>query len=110
MHELLVNRIPGVFERLTEVNENETRASRPILPVAVDQKNNRADWPLTVPEVAERLRVGRRWVYEHAEQLGVYRAGKYLRFDWSRVTERLRSGTVSAGKLGSQPNDLSERP
>ena len=61
-----------------------------------------------MPEVAERLRVGRKWVYEHADQLGAYRAGKYLRFDWGRVTERLRLGAVSVGKLGSQPNDLSE--
>jgi excisionase family DNA binding protein len=45
---------------------------------------------LTVEEVAVRLRVSRNWVYTHASQLGVYRLGKYLRFSWSTVLERLR--------------------
>lgn len=44
---------------------------------------------LTVAEVASRLRVKSSWVYEHAQDLGVYRLGKYLRFSWDKVIERL---------------------
>jgi hypothetical protein len=44
---------------------------------------------LTVEEVAVRLCVSRNWVYTHASELGVYRLGKYLRFSWSTVLERL---------------------
>ena len=53
---------------------------------------------LTVEDVAMRLRVKLSWVYSHADDLGVYRVGKYLRFSWNRVLERLE-------KLGQQPND-----
>jgi hypothetical protein len=59
---------------------------------------------LTVPEVAERLRVKLSWVYTHADLLGAYRLGKYLRFSWWRVRDRLNQ--AAAGRLGSQPNDL----
>jgi hypothetical protein len=44
---------------------------------------------LTVSEVALRLRVSRNWVYNHAPSLGVYHLGKYLRFSWPKVLERL---------------------
>jgi hypothetical protein len=44
---------------------------------------------LTVEEVAMRLGVSRNWVYTHASELGVFRLGKYLRFSWARVLERL---------------------
>jgi hypothetical protein len=44
---------------------------------------------LTVEEVAVRLCVSRNWVYNHASEIGVYRLGKYLRFSWPRVLERL---------------------
>jgi predicted DNA-binding transcriptional regulator AlpA len=44
---------------------------------------------LTVEEVAVRLGVSRNWVYGHSSELGVYRLGKYLRFSWPRVLERL---------------------
>jgi hypothetical protein len=44
---------------------------------------------LTVSEVALRLRVSRNWVYNHAHSLGVYHLGKYLRFSWPKVLERL---------------------
>jgi hypothetical protein len=44
---------------------------------------------LTVPELAERLRVGTSWVYSHADILGAYRLGKYVRFSWKRVLGRL---------------------
>jgi hypothetical protein len=66
---------------------------------------------LTVPEVAERLRVGPKWVYTHVDLLGGYKIGKYLRFNWPTVLESLsaaRRGQPQA--LGSQPNDLPEKP
>lgn len=44
---------------------------------------------LTVDEVAARLSVSRNWVYNHASEIGAYRLGKYLRFSWPRVLERL---------------------
>jgi hypothetical protein len=55
---------------------------------------------MTVEEVAARLKVKPSWVYSHAEDLGAYKLGKYLRFSWNRVRERLE-------ELGSKPNDLS---
>jgi len=57
------------------------------------------DTILTVDELARRLRVKPSWVYSHADELGAYRLGKYLRFSWGRVLMHLDSG------LGSQPND-----
>jgi hypothetical protein len=44
---------------------------------------------LKVEEVAARLRVPRSWVYSHATHRGTFRLGKYLRFSWPRVLERL---------------------
>lgn len=44
---------------------------------------------LTVQQVAILLGVTRNWVYTHADDLGAYRLGKYLRFSWPRVVERL---------------------
>jgi hypothetical protein len=37
---------------------------------------------LTVEEVVARLSLKPSWVYTHADQLGAYRLGKYLRFGW----------------------------
>lgn len=50
---------------------------------------------LTVDEMAERLRVKCSWVYDHADELGAYRLGKYLRFSWARVIQRLERVTGS---------------
>ncbi len=47
------------------------------------------DQLLTVDQVATRLSVSRNWVYNHADAIGGYRLGKYLRFSWPRVLERL---------------------
>ena len=44
---------------------------------------------LTVDEIAVRLSVSRNWVYNHADAIWGYRLGKYLRFSWPRVLERL---------------------
>jgi hypothetical protein len=48
---------------------------------------------LTVDDLATRLRVPRSWVYSHSEDLGAYKLGKYLRFSWARVIERLEHVT-----------------
>jgi hypothetical protein len=58
---------------------------------------------LKVDDLAARLQVPRSWVYSHAADLGAYRLGKYLRFDWERVRERL-------SQLGPEPNDPIRRP
>lgn len=50
---------------------------------------------LTVCEVAARLRLKASWVYSHSHQLGAYRLGKYIRFSWPRVLERLDQTTGS---------------
>jgi hypothetical protein len=49
---------------------------------------------LTVNELADWLRVNQSWVYVHADELGVYRLGKYLRFALPRVLERLEAGAI----------------
>jgi hypothetical protein len=59
---------------------------------------------LTVSEVAAKLRVPASWVYSHADELGVYRAGKYLRFDWRVVTERLAAGIGRDAGVPNQPS------
>jgi hypothetical protein len=46
---------------------------------------------LTVEDVAQRLRVKTNWVYRHADDIGVFRLGKYLRFSWPIVMERLKT-------------------
>lgn len=44
---------------------------------------------LKVDDVAKRLQVPRTWVYSHAQELGDYKLGQYLRFDWERVSQHL---------------------
>jgi hypothetical protein len=57
---------------------------------------------LTVEETAKRLRVKKSWVFTHADEIGVFRLGKYLRFSWPRVLECLDRKSRS---LGQSPND-----
>jgi predicted DNA-binding transcriptional regulator AlpA len=50
---------------------------------------------LTLTELAQRLKVSERWVYEKTRRrsqnpLPTIRIGRYLRFDWVRVSEWLR--------------------
>jgi hypothetical protein len=59
---------------------------------------------LTVSEVAIRLRVAPSWVYGHADFLGAFRLGKYLRFDWGRLLQRL------AGQERSLVGVAAQRP
>ncbi len=57
---------------------------------------------MTVEEIAAKLQVKRSWVYTHADALGAYHLGKYLRFSWERVVEKLER---NAAQLVSRPND-----
>jgi hypothetical protein len=59
---------------------------------------------LTVDEVAAKLRLPRSWVYSHADELGAYRAGKYLRFDWRIVTKKLAAGIGRDAGVPKQPS------
>jgi predicted DNA-binding transcriptional regulator AlpA len=50
---------------------------------------------LTLAELAQRLKVSERWVYEKSRKrcqnpLPVIRIGRYLRFDWMSVSAWLR--------------------
>jgi len=50
---------------------------------------------LTVPEVAEMLRVPKSWVYDHVrcdgeDRLPYFKLGKYVRFHLSAIREWLR--------------------
>ena len=65
---------------------------------------------LTVAELATRLRVRTSWVYKHAGDLGAYRLGKYIRFSWERVLDRLDKAAGAAHTLGPQPNDPHKQP
>ena len=49
---------------------------------------------LTPAEVADRLRMKLGWVYRHADKLGGIRLGKYWRFDWITVSQRLQHEMV----------------
>jgi hypothetical protein len=55
---------------------------------------------LTVGELANRLKLKASWVYSHADDLGAFRLGKYLRFSLSRVMERLERGGTSGSHVG----------
>jgi predicted DNA-binding transcriptional regulator AlpA len=56
---------------------------------------------LTLAELAERLKVSERWVYEKSRRrcqnpLPCIRIGRYLRFDWLEVSAWLRQQTGRA--------------
>lgn len=85
-----------------ELLENEAAATESRIPslkvfdlsltestTATGEEKRAEDQLLTVDEVATRLSVSRNWVYNHADTIGGYRLGKYLRFSWPRVLERL---------------------
>jgi len=64
-------------------------------------RHQSSDWDLlTVAEVAARLKVAPHWVYQHADDLGVFRVGKYLRFDWDRVRAQLERGVGGERNVG----------
>lgn len=58
---------------------------------------------LTLSEVAERLKVSERWVYEKTRNrcprpLPAIRIGRYLRFDWSAVSSWLRGHSSNSAQ------------
>ena len=54
----------------------------------------------TVNELAGLFRLKPSWVYAHADELGAFRLGKYLRFSLPRVMERLEKGAVGSTDFG----------
>jgi hypothetical protein len=56
---------------------------------------------LTVSELAVRLKVKRSWVYSHSGDLGALHLGKYIRFEWERVLQRLAKGVPIETHAGS---------
>lgn len=67
---------------------------------------------LTAQDVADRYRLNRAWVYEHASELGVTRIGNgakpRLRFDSIEVSRRL--GPAPTSKPSAKPARRSQQP
>jgi hypothetical protein len=83
---------PSTATAVTIVGDSPTEAYLPAHAAAnraATGEKRTDDHLLTVDQVATRLSVSRNWVYNHADAIGGYRLGKYLRFSWSRVLERL---------------------
>ena len=74
-------------------------SSRSQIPETLEDATAERRELLTVEELALRLRVKRSWVYLHADTLGVFRLGKYLRFSWPRVLQHLE-GKMKPGFVG----------
>jgi hypothetical protein len=79
--------ILGVLHFLTTPMKNQKQESNvvPLDPAQI----------LTLSELAERLKVSERWVYEKSRRrcqnpLPTIRIGRYLRFDWLSVSSWLR--------------------
>lgn len=62
---------------------------------------------LTVSDVAARLRVKVSWVYSHSSELGVLRLGKYLRFRWQIVLDRVAGTSGRGTSRVAKPRDPS---
>jgi excisionase family DNA binding protein len=69
----------------------------PVVPASVSPNPSIIDPSsiLTLSEVAERLKVSERWIYEKTRRrsqnpLPCIRIGRYLRFDWVSVSAWLR--------------------
>jgi hypothetical protein len=56
---------------------------------------------LTVHALANVLDLQPSWVYDHAEELGGFKLGKYWRFSLPRVMSRLEDGPVGASVVRS---------
>jgi hypothetical protein len=54
---------------------------------------------LNVGELGVLLQVKPSWIYSHADELGAFRLGKYLRFALPRVLERLEEGAACLSKF-----------
>lgn len=92
----------------------EALASRiaEIVAAAAPPPPSRRRDPITAEEVARWWRIGRRWVYDHADELGARRLGAgprpRLRFDPDEVAERLGApadGSGSAPMRGDFSSD-----
>jgi excisionase family DNA binding protein len=60
---------------------------------------------LTPEEIAARLKVSKRWVYEKTrgrcpDPIPCLRLGRYIRFDWNQVVEWLMSKNGTRPKTG----------
>jgi len=60
---------------------------------------------MTVAEIAATLKVKTSWVYTHADELGAYRIGKYLRFCLPRVMQRLDRMSRYPFRFAADKND-----
>jgi hypothetical protein len=78
---------PSTTTAVTIVGDSPSESHVPAHAATREKRTD--DQLLTVDEVATRLSVSRNWVYNHADAIGGYRLGKYLRFSWPRVLERL---------------------
>jgi hypothetical protein len=69
---------------------------------------------LTAGQVASRFSVDRRWVYDHAAELGVVRLGAgsrpRLRFDPAVVAQHLLADAPPPGRLAIQPTSAPPAP
>jgi hypothetical protein len=65
---------------------------------------------LTVAQVASRLQLKPSWVYAHTEDLGAIHVGKYLRFRWDRVLERLEQSPNLGAPTDSPNQSVSSAP
>jgi len=65
---------------------------------------------LTVQALANVLDLRSSWVYDHAEELGGFKLGKYWRFSLPRVMSRLENGPVGTSVVrSSNQRPLSSR-
>ncbi len=87
-------RYPGQPDELKLAPESIEALARRLAEL-IDSKNDPPSEQrfISAEEVARRWNVGRRWVYEHAEELGARRLGDgpkpRLRFDAEEVAEHL---------------------
>ena len=56
---------------------------------------------LTVLALANVLDLKPGWVYDHAEELGGFKLGKYWRFSLARVMSRLEDGPIGSSVVRS---------
>jgi len=54
---------------------------------------------LTIKQIAQRLQVAEDTVYKHWRELGGFKVGGSIRFDWERTRERLFKGAEQEEKL-----------
>jgi predicted DNA-binding transcriptional regulator AlpA len=81
-------------------HRNPVRNKHEVVPIAVHSPIDPSQI-LTLAELAARLKVSERWVYEKSRRrclnpLPVIRIGRYLRFDWLEVSAWLRQQTGRA--------------